>query len=253
MAEEYKKLVLKPHEENRLLKGEFWVYDNELRGNLRAYRAGEICRLHTSGDMYIATGYVNPASTIAFRVLSYEPEAVIDRAFLRRRHRNGRPPAPGHPPRQCLLPHGIRRGRFSARPGHRPLRRLFHRPDHHRRHGKLQGRHLCHCRRNASRRRPDREIAGRGTRKGGHPLCQSRRDRGPEPGKDHRNQRPEIQDRFPEKPEDRLFSRPARQLPAAGVHRRRQGGPGRVFLRRSLGIARPPLRRQTRRISRNFR
>ncbi len=87
MAVEYKKLVLKAHEENRLLQGEFWVYDNELRSSLRSYLPGEICRLYSSEGMYIATGYVNPASTIAFRVLSYEPEAVIDRDFLRRRGR----------------------------------------------------------------------------------------------------------------------------------------------------------------------
>jgi 23S rRNA (cytosine1962-C5)-methyltransferase len=85
MAVEYKKLVLKPREENRILKGEFWVYDNELRGSLKAFGAGELCRLYSSEDLYIATGYVNPASTIAFRVLSYQPEAVIDRDFLCRR------------------------------------------------------------------------------------------------------------------------------------------------------------------------
>ena len=85
MAAEYKKLVLKPHEENRVLKGEFWVYDNELRGNWKHFQPGELCRLYSAEDMYIATGYVNPASTIAFRVLSYDPEAVIDRDFLRRR------------------------------------------------------------------------------------------------------------------------------------------------------------------------
>jgi len=85
MAAEYKKLVLKAHEENRVLKGEFWVYDNELRGNLRSFQPGEICRLYSSEDMYIATGYVNPASTIAFRVLAYDPETSIDRDFLRRR------------------------------------------------------------------------------------------------------------------------------------------------------------------------
>jgi 23S rRNA (cytosine1962-C5)-methyltransferase len=85
MAVEYKKLVLKAHEENRILNGEFWVYDNELRGNWKHFQAGELCRLYSAEDMYIASGYVNPASTIAFRVLSYEPEAVIDRDFLRRR------------------------------------------------------------------------------------------------------------------------------------------------------------------------
>jgi 23S rRNA (cytosine1962-C5)-methyltransferase len=85
MAPEYRKLTLKSHEENRLLKGEFWAYDNEIRGGLKGFQAGELCRLHSADGMYVATGYVNPASTIAFRVLSYDPEAVIDRDFLRRR------------------------------------------------------------------------------------------------------------------------------------------------------------------------
>lgn len=85
MAVEYKKLVLKAHEENRLLQGEFWVYDNELRGGLRSCLPGEICRLFSSEGMYIATGYANPASTIAFRVLTFDPEAAIDREFLRQR------------------------------------------------------------------------------------------------------------------------------------------------------------------------
>jgi len=85
MAPEYKKIYLKPHEENRLLKGEFWVYDNELRGSQKDFLPGEICRLCTSEDMVVATGYVNPLSTIRFRVLSFEPGAVIDRDFLRLR------------------------------------------------------------------------------------------------------------------------------------------------------------------------
>lgn len=85
MAAEYKKLQLKPHEEKRILDGEFWAYDNEVRGSLKGFASGEICRLYSSGDMYIATGYVNPLSTIVFRVLSYDPDAVIDRDFLRRR------------------------------------------------------------------------------------------------------------------------------------------------------------------------
>lgn len=87
MAAEYKKLVLKAHEENRILNGEFWAYDNEIRGSLKGYGPGELCRLYSSADMYIATGYINPASTIAFRVLSYDPQAVIDRDFLRQRVR----------------------------------------------------------------------------------------------------------------------------------------------------------------------
>jgi 23S rRNA (cytosine1962-C5)-methyltransferase len=82
---EYKKLLLKANEEKRILDGEFWAYDNEIRSSLKAFQPGELCRLYSSEEMYIATGYVNPLSTISFRVLSYDPEAVIDRDFLRRR------------------------------------------------------------------------------------------------------------------------------------------------------------------------
>ncbi|HSQ34364.1 MAG TPA: class I SAM-dependent rRNA methyltransferase [Candidatus Binatia bacterium] len=87
MSGNYKKLLLKANEERRILDGEFWVYDNEIAGSLKPFRGGEICRLHSSTGMYIATGYVNPASTIAFRVLSLDAEATIDRAFLARRIR----------------------------------------------------------------------------------------------------------------------------------------------------------------------
>jgi 23S rRNA (cytosine1962-C5)-methyltransferase len=82
---EYKKLFLKPNEERRLLRGEFWAYDNEILGPMKEFAPGELCRLHTADGAYVATGYVNPRSTISFRVLSYEPDAVIDREFLRRR------------------------------------------------------------------------------------------------------------------------------------------------------------------------
>lgn len=85
MAEEYRKLLLKAHEEKRILDGEFWAYDNEIRGGLKSFSSGEVCRLFSADGMYVATGYVNPLSTIAFRVLSYDPDAVIDRGFLRRR------------------------------------------------------------------------------------------------------------------------------------------------------------------------
>jgi 23S rRNA (cytosine1962-C5)-methyltransferase len=82
MAEEYKKLLLKANEEKRILDGEFWVYDNEIAGSLKPFQGGELCRLHSAAGMYIATGYVNPLSTITFRVLSLAPDEIIDRAFF---------------------------------------------------------------------------------------------------------------------------------------------------------------------------
>jgi 23S rRNA (cytosine1962-C5)-methyltransferase len=87
MPAEYKILLLKANEEKRILDGEFWVYDNEIAGSLKPFQGGELCRLHSAAGMYIATGYVNPASTITFRVLSRDPDEVIDRAFLLKRIR----------------------------------------------------------------------------------------------------------------------------------------------------------------------
>ena len=85
MALEYKKLLLKANEEKRILDGEFWVYDNEIAGSLKPFQGGELCRLYSSAGMYIATGYVNPASTITFRVLSRDADEIIDRAFFLKR------------------------------------------------------------------------------------------------------------------------------------------------------------------------
>ena len=85
MAADYPKIVLKPGEENRILKGEFWAYDNEIRTALTDFAAGELVKLHAADGRYVATGYVNPASVIAFRVLSREPEERIDRDFLAQR------------------------------------------------------------------------------------------------------------------------------------------------------------------------
>ena len=187
MAEEYKKLVLKANEEKRILDGEFWVYDNEIAGSLKPFQGGELCRLYSSAGMYIATGYVNPASTITFRVLSLDAEATIDRAFLAGTDPPSRQPAPGFAPGKQLLPHGLRRGRFPARAGHRPLRRLFHRPDHHRRHGKLQGRHPGHCQRNVSPGGADRKIADLGQGKESNcPHSTACVTAGPAGGKGHR-------------------------------------------------------------------
>lgn len=87
MAVEYKKLVLKANEEKRILGGEFWVYDNEIAGSLKPFQGGELCGLYSTTGMYIATGYVNPASTITFRVLSLDADEIIDRAFLLKRIR----------------------------------------------------------------------------------------------------------------------------------------------------------------------
>ena len=80
MAVEYKKLVLKAHQENRILNGEFWAYDNEIRTPLASLAAGELVQLCSADGRYIATGYVNPASIMPsgfFRAIRRSESTVI--------------------------------------------------------------------------------------------------------------------------------------------------------------------------------
>jgi len=79
------RLILKKGEEGRILKGEFWVYDNEIQTPLIGLPKGELADLYSSDGRYIASGYVNPRSVIAFRVLSWKHDEEIDRAFLAER------------------------------------------------------------------------------------------------------------------------------------------------------------------------
>jgi len=85
MIKEYPKIYLKKGEEKRILKGEVWVYDNEVASDVNQFSPGQIVRLFSSREVYIATGFINPVSTILFRVLSRNENEVIDRSFFRQR------------------------------------------------------------------------------------------------------------------------------------------------------------------------
>ncbi len=85
MDADYPKLFLKKGEETRILKGEFWVYDNEIASPLKEFARGQLVRLFTAESQYLATGYLNPDSVIAFRLLSRRADERIDRDFLRER------------------------------------------------------------------------------------------------------------------------------------------------------------------------
>ncbi len=80
-----RRVVLKPGEEKRLLAGEFWAYDNEIRGSIRHFAAGEVVELRSADDRFVATGYINPASTIAFRALTFDPGQAVDATLLAER------------------------------------------------------------------------------------------------------------------------------------------------------------------------
>jgi len=80
-----RRVFLKENEEDRLQRGEFWVYDNEIASNLEDFSPGEIVTVVNAAGRYIATGYINPFSTITVRVLTRDENEPIDRAFFHRR------------------------------------------------------------------------------------------------------------------------------------------------------------------------
>ncbi len=77
-------LYLKPGEHRRLFKGHLWSFSNELQSLPRDIAAGETVRLFTYDKKPVGTGFYNPQSLIAFRLLSRKGE-LPDEAFFRRK------------------------------------------------------------------------------------------------------------------------------------------------------------------------
>jgi 23S rRNA (cytosine1962-C5)-methyltransferase len=77
-------LYLKPKEHRRLLGGHLWVFSNELREVPRDIAAGETVQLFTHDGRLLGTGFFNPQSLIAFRLLTRSEEQP-DRDFFRRK------------------------------------------------------------------------------------------------------------------------------------------------------------------------
>lgn len=75
---------LKPKEQRRLLKGHLWVFSNELQTVPHDIAAGETVRLLTHDGKPLGTGFYNPHSLIAFRMLSRQGE-LPDRAFFKKK------------------------------------------------------------------------------------------------------------------------------------------------------------------------
>jgi 23S rRNA (cytosine1962-C5)-methyltransferase len=77
-------LYLKPKEHRRLLSGHLWVFSNELREVPRDIAAGETVQLYTHDGRLLGTGFFNPQSLIAFRLLTRSEEQP-DREFFRKK------------------------------------------------------------------------------------------------------------------------------------------------------------------------
>ncbi|MFI4968454.1 MAG: class I SAM-dependent rRNA methyltransferase [Gammaproteobacteria bacterium] len=78
-------LILKKNEDRRLRAGHLWVFSNEVdtvKTPLKAYTPGDLVEIQGSNGHVIGTGYVNPNSLIAARILSRDPRHLPDRSLL---------------------------------------------------------------------------------------------------------------------------------------------------------------------------
>jgi 23S rRNA (cytosine1962-C5)-methyltransferase len=75
---------LKPGEQDRLLAGHPWIYQNELEGWPPDAAPGDLVDLHDSQGHFLGRGYLNPLTTIAVRVLARDRAPVDQEFFLAR-------------------------------------------------------------------------------------------------------------------------------------------------------------------------
>ncbi len=79
------KAVLKPHEEMRILEGHPWIFRNEVASITGDVKGGGIVGVYSNSEMFVGRGYLNFASKILIRILTYKVDEVIDEAFFERR------------------------------------------------------------------------------------------------------------------------------------------------------------------------
>ena len=78
-------LILRKNEDRRLRAGHLWVFSNEVdinRTPLKAFQPGDTVEIQAANGHVIGSGYVNPNSLIAARILSRDPQHPPGRSLL---------------------------------------------------------------------------------------------------------------------------------------------------------------------------
>lgn len=78
------KIILKRHEERRILAGHLWAFSNEIEKIAGTPESGDVAELESADGRFLGVGFYNPHSLISFRMLSREREAA-DEAFFAKR------------------------------------------------------------------------------------------------------------------------------------------------------------------------
>jgi len=80
-------LILKPEKEKPIKGRHPWIYSGAIDEIDEDYKAGDLVRVFSAQKEFLGTGYLNPRSQIAVRMLSFTEEE-IDRDFFARRIEN---------------------------------------------------------------------------------------------------------------------------------------------------------------------
>jgi 23S rRNA (cytosine1962-C5)-methyltransferase len=81
-----KTITLKKHEDKRITEGHLWVFSNEIATIEGAPGAGDIVKVRMHGGKPLGTGFYNPHSLIACRIVAAPDDGIeIDFEFFRRR------------------------------------------------------------------------------------------------------------------------------------------------------------------------
>ncbi|OGL49852.1 MAG: hypothetical protein A2161_03510, partial [Candidatus Schekmanbacteria bacterium RBG_13_48_7] len=68
----------------RVLRGNLWIYSNEISGDLKDHKPGEIVKIIRHNGKFLGIGYINPHSLVAVRILSRMEEMPDHNFFLQR-------------------------------------------------------------------------------------------------------------------------------------------------------------------------
>ncbi len=81
-------VTLKKGEGRSLKAGGLWIHDNEIDTIMGTFTNGDIVLVHDFDGYIMGRGYINQNSKIRIRMMTREPDQLIDEDFLRRRVEN---------------------------------------------------------------------------------------------------------------------------------------------------------------------
>lgn len=88
------KVILNKKEEENILNGYPWVFNNEINNFIGNIENGKVCSVYTIDNKFVAYGFLNTNSKIMIRILSLDENDIIDKEFFKNRikyaleHRN---------------------------------------------------------------------------------------------------------------------------------------------------------------------